>query len=103
MMVAASVPQDSTPRRMTVWLHERRASVFPFGTPDQCTMFTPERIAIEKLDGMVVAERQAPRDSFAGHQMNTPLGRPASSLFQRICDVDLSHHAFSSRHGRGPS
>ena len=66
------VPQDSTPRRMTVWLHERRASVFPFGAPDQRSMFTPERIAIEKLDGTVVAERQAPRDLFAGHQMNTP-------------------------------
>ena len=35
-------------------------------------MFTPERIAIEKLDGTMVAERYAPRDSFAGHQMNTP-------------------------------
>ena len=66
------VPQDSAPRRMTVWLHEERASVFPFGAPDQRTMFTPERIAIEKLDGTVVAERQIPRDSFAGHQMNTP-------------------------------
>jgi hypothetical protein len=35
-------------------------------------MFTPERIAIEKLDGTVVSERHAPRDSFAGHQMSTP-------------------------------
>src|SRR5262252_4107730 len=66
------VPQDSTPRRMTVWLHEERSSVFPFGAPDQRTMFTPERIAIEKLDGAVVAERQIPRDSFAGHQMSSP-------------------------------
>ncbi|HEY9345466.1 MAG TPA: hypothetical protein VIQ53_09130 [Inquilinus sp.] len=64
--------QDSDPRRMTVWLHEQRASVLPFGAPDQRTMFTPDRIAIEKLDGTLVAERYAPRDSFAGHQMNTP-------------------------------
>jgi hypothetical protein len=35
-------------------------------------MFTPERIAVEKLDGTVVAERLAPSDSFAGHQMSTP-------------------------------
>jgi hypothetical protein len=35
-------------------------------------MFTPERIAIEKLDDTMVAERYAPRDSFAGHQMNAP-------------------------------
>ena len=66
------LPQDSDPRRMTVWLHEQRASVRPFGAPDQRTMFTPDRIAIEKLDGTVVAERRAPRASFAGHQVSTP-------------------------------
>jgi len=64
--------QDATPRRMSVWLHEERSSVLPYGAPDQRTMFTPERIAIEKLDGTVVAERHAPKDSFAGHQMSTP-------------------------------
>src|SRR6516165_5936440 len=66
------VPQDSAPRRMTVWLHEERSSLFPYGAPDQRTMFTPERIAIEKLDGTVVAERRAPKDSFASHQVSTP-------------------------------
>ena len=66
------VIQDPSPRRMTVWLHEERSSVFPYGAPDQRTMFTPERIAIQKLDGALVAERRAPRDSFAGQQMSTP-------------------------------
>ena len=66
------VLQDSNPRRMTVWLNEQRASVFPYGARDQRTMFTAERIAIEKLDGTIVAERRAPKDSFAGHQMSTP-------------------------------
>src|SRR5215470_5584880 len=65
-------PQDSTPRRMTAWLHEERSSVTPYGAPDQRTMYTPERIAIEKLDGTLVAERYAPKDAFAGHQMSTP-------------------------------
>jgi hypothetical protein len=60
------VLQDSNSRRMTVWLHEERSSVSPYGAPDQRTMFTPERIAIEKLDGTLVAERYAPKDSFAG-------------------------------------
>src|SRR6267142_1681971 len=60
------VLQDSNPRRMTVWLHEERSSVTPYGAPDQRTMFTPERIAIEKLDGTIVGQRQVPRDSFAG-------------------------------------
>jgi hypothetical protein len=44
------VPQDANPRRMTVWLHEERASVFPYRAPDQRTMFTPERVAVEKLE-----------------------------------------------------
>ncbi len=50
----------------------QRASVLPYGAPGQRTVFTPERIAIEKLDGTVVAERRAPKGSFAGHQVNTP-------------------------------
>lgn len=46
--------------------------MLPYGAPDQRTMYTPDRIAIEKVDGSVVSERLAPRDSFAGHQMDTP-------------------------------
>lgn len=65
------VPQDPDPRSMTVWLHEERSSVFPYGAPDQRTIFTPDRISIEKLDGRIVAERRSPKDSFAGHQMHT--------------------------------
>jgi hypothetical protein len=65
------VVQDSEPRRMIVWLHEQRSSVAPYGAADQRTMFTPDRVAIEKLDGTIVAERRDPRDSFAGHQMST--------------------------------
>lgn len=63
---------DASPRRMTAQLHEERTSVTPFGAPDQRGVFTPDRAAIEKLDGSLVAERHAPRDAFAGHQMNTP-------------------------------
>jgi len=65
-------PQDPTPRRMTVALHREWASVQPFGAADQRSDFTPQRIAIEKLDGRVVTERVNPRDSFAGHELTTP-------------------------------
>jgi hypothetical protein len=64
--------QDPQPRQMTVAAHTEHASVHPFGAPDQRTDFTPDRIAIEKLDGRIVAERDNPRASFAGHQMCTP-------------------------------
>jgi hypothetical protein len=64
--------QDPNPRRMTVSLHEERASLKPFGDPDWHTEFTPERIAIVRSDGSVVKERTHPRASFAGHSLDTP-------------------------------
>jgi hypothetical protein len=63
--------QDPSPRQMTVALDHEWASVTPFGAPDQRTDFTPDRIAIEKLDGRVVAERTTPRASFSGHDLTT--------------------------------
>jgi hypothetical protein len=62
---------DLATRRMTVWLKEERASVHPFGGPDQRTSFTPRRLAIEKLDGTVVIERAFPVSDFIGHGMST--------------------------------
>ncbi|MFF1475045.1 hypothetical protein [Streptomyces mirabilis] len=72
MFVIKGMPQDPTPREMTVWLHEQHASVTPFGAPDQKTDFTADRISIEKHDGRVVAERDQPRKSFSGHELDTP-------------------------------
>ncbi|MGZ8747866.1 MAG: hypothetical protein ACXWZ2_12825 [Mycobacterium sp.] len=65
-------PQDPTPRQMTVALHREWGSVHPFGADDQKTDFTPHRIAIEKLDGAVVAELMNPEASFEGDDLNTP-------------------------------
>lgn len=64
--------QDPAPRQMTVALHEQWASLQPFGSADQKTDFTRDRIAIEKLDGQVVVERLDPRESFAEHELTTP-------------------------------
>jgi len=65
-------PADPNPRRISVWLHEERTTLHPFGAPDLRMAFTPERVAVEKLDGTVVAERLHPHEAFAGHQMSTP-------------------------------
>jgi hypothetical protein len=62
---------DLGTRRMTVWLKEERSSVRPFGSPDQRTDFTPERLAIEKLDGQTVLERRSPVSAFIGHGLST--------------------------------
>jgi hypothetical protein len=72
------MPQDPAPREMTVSLHEEYASLQPFGAPDQRTSFTPDHVAIEKLDGRVVSERHDPRTAFDGHELATawdPLDR----------------------------
>jgi hypothetical protein len=65
-------PADTSPRRFTVSLREERTVFCPFGASDQRAVFTSERVAVEKFDGTLIAERFAPRDSFAGHQMHTP-------------------------------
>lgn len=64
-------PPVSGPRRLKVWLHEQRATIRAAGA-DRYVLFTPDRVAIETDDGAVIAERFAPRDAFAGHQMSTP-------------------------------
>ena len=66
------IPQDPIARTMTVRLHEEIASIAPFGAPDQKTDFTPNRVAIVKTDGHLVAEREQPRRAFDGHVLETP-------------------------------
>jgi hypothetical protein len=62
---------DPHPRRVTIWLHEERTAIVPFGAPDHRMSFTPARVAVETLDGTVSSERRDPHAAFAGHQMNT--------------------------------
>ena len=64
-------PPAPGPRQLKVWLHEQRATIAAAGA-DRFVLFTPDRVAIEQQDGTIVAERFAPRDAFAGHQMSTP-------------------------------
>ena len=59
-------PQDATPRRMTVATRREWASLRPYGGDDQRTDFTPNRIAIEKIDGTVVKERVRPSEHAEG-------------------------------------
>jgi len=65
-------PQAAVTRHMTVSTREQFASVTPFGSPDRRTVYTPNRIAIETLDGKLVSERFDPRAAFEGHDLDTP-------------------------------
>jgi hypothetical protein len=62
----------SGPRQLTVWLHEQRAMIAPIDGNGPRVVFTPERVAVEQLDGTLLAERTNPREAFIGHQMSTP-------------------------------
>jgi hypothetical protein len=67
-----NLAQDQDPREATVWLHQQRCTLKPFGDPDWLSDFTPSRIAIFGRDGSLVADRDSPRASFAGHTKQTP-------------------------------
>jgi hypothetical protein len=63
--------EDQTARTVRIDLHRQWASVEPFGRTGGRTDFTPDRIAIVRLDGSLVAERSNPRASFARHDLRT--------------------------------
>ncbi len=55
-----------------VGLKEEWASHAPFGTDGRRSRFSPDRVAIEAPDGVVLEELRQPRASFAGHTLQTP-------------------------------
>jgi hypothetical protein len=55
-----------------VELHRQFTSHFPFTRPGLRTAFTAKRVAIATDAGEVLEERANPRDSFAGHVLETP-------------------------------
>jgi hypothetical protein len=58
--------------RVTVNLRDETASHAPFGGPGRRSRFTPDRVVIESETGAVQDELLNPRDSFAGHVLETP-------------------------------
>lgn len=64
-----------------VELHRQFTSHFPFTEPGLRTAFTGDRVAIETEAGVVVEERSNPRDSFAGHLLETKWDRLQLAYF----------------------
>ena len=59
--------QDQDPCQVTVWLHQEHSILAPVSHSHLYADYMPSRIAILKDDGTVIAERDNPRASFAGH------------------------------------
>ncbi len=64
-----------------VALRREWASHAPFIEPHWRTSFEPHRVAIETTDGRVIEERLCPRESFAGHGLETPWDRVQLAYF----------------------
>jgi hypothetical protein len=62
-------------------LRRQWTSHSPFVEPNWRTSFEPHRVAIETTDGTVVEELLRPRDSFAGHGLDTPWDRLQLAYF----------------------
>ena len=61
-------------RNVNMRIDARRPAVTiaPYAQPDGRGFFTPDRVWIEDDDGCIINERNHPRDSFAGHVLETP-------------------------------
>lgn len=66
------ITMDSTPRRFITELRRQHVMLTPFGDPDWTMTWTPARVVIASNAGAVIAERDNPRDAFAGHVHDTP-------------------------------
>jgi hypothetical protein len=66
------IKMEPTPRVATTDFHRQWTSIAPFGDPDWTMTWVPKRVVIENSSGEVIAERENPRDAFAGHLNDTP-------------------------------
>jgi hypothetical protein len=57
---------------VTAKLHEQWVSHQPFGVPNLRSVYTPDEVRIEESDGRPDEALRSPRESFAGHTLETP-------------------------------
>jgi len=50
-------------------IHEESLVIDGYRRPDWRMTFTPQRVAVETIEGQLVEERTNPRASFAGHDL----------------------------------
>ena len=67
--------------RVRVDLRKQWASHWPFTAPNLRTSFQPHRVAIETTEGQPLEELLQPRDSFKGHEVDTPWTRLELAYF----------------------
>jgi hypothetical protein len=58
-----------TDKVFEILTHEEHLTITPFSTPDHRSVFVPERIGIETLDGEPIEAREDPEAAFAGQKL----------------------------------
>jgi hypothetical protein len=53
-------------------IHTERLTITPFTMADRRTVFVPDRLTLETLDGTIIESRVNPEASFAGQTLETP-------------------------------
>ncbi len=66
------VEMPPIPRVATTDFHRQWMLVTPFGEPDWTMTWIPDRVVVEANNGALIAERDKPREAFAGHGYETP-------------------------------
>src|ERR1700690_2644910 len=51
--------------------HTERLTITPFTAPDRRSVFVPDRLVLETLDGTVIESRDDPEAAFAGQTLET--------------------------------
>jgi hypothetical protein len=52
--------------------HSERLTITPFTAPDRRSLFVPDRLVLEALDGTVIESRDDPEAAYAGQTFETP-------------------------------
>src|SRR5262245_36499174 len=65
-------PDAARDVRVSAALRHQHVELSPFKAPGTRSVYEPEHVTVETDDGRVIASRESPRSSFAGHGLTTP-------------------------------
>jgi hypothetical protein len=94
------VLQDPDPRRMTVWLHEERSSLIPYGGPGSARHVHSGKDRRRKVRWIACCRALRAKGLVCRPSDEHAMGRAASRLLQRRSAVDVFDYPLSPRHER---
>lgn len=71
-LIDRKAPSPPNLRRIIAKTHEQETLTVAAGNPDRRVLFRPDRVAMETSKGLLIEERYNLRQSFLGHDLDTP-------------------------------